>query len=750
MDVWGDDPWADSNTTSSDVGRKQDPVPLPAANATFGGFEDDAGWGDFEQSANGARGNGGWGEGVAQVKEVDIGHDLDLVSTASSLPQVEYEGYTNEVEDVAEPNDELHFFYEDVPQRHAVEENGSTAQDRLEEDEDSQSGSTVMPNAILPRSEETAVTTEVEHGESKENRPVQEKPTRPMSSSSEATDISESRTVSSTRTSLEQGLPDSQVGEDNIWEAKAEVTDILQEDEESDEAEIKDARDTTLEADTQTTKPRSASGPNFEADLKLLNQLFKPSKVESKLEATVEDLIDSIPARKAWYRITRPQTLRGFRSGDSDDSYTRVTWAVSGIRKDTIKIVSRWTSEDRIHGRTVLGAIPKASFGWDESSNTSTTNTMTRRSVGNIQPVPINPRFSHSRQPSLVANAATAPSPVAQFGWSTSPIFPIAASKGEVSVTASPIGANGDNPWRRSMQTRPSSVQISSGSLDAVFAAEQKVTTSLQQFQPSTAPSRDAPTKVDLVINTALAVAHDNTAAGDDDDDWGEMVQSPRLPDSPKLSAITNGPHVEISTHSILQPEKIRNLSPISPVTSKQVIPEGQLSPARRAAFHAARVTRTLSSQHADGGSSPQDKEAQFEDFTKVNLRKTSPSVVLEQPEHGTEARHVTVRKTSDVRASIHDPSFVTSTTTKSAPYPIVAHNHPDGDVAATAPTEPGTHTSAIMDDQWSLFETFESTPTSFVVEKPTQSRRPALVPQDVQKVENFLAQLPNLSYMFE
>jgi hypothetical protein len=209
------------------------------------------------------------------------------------------------------------------------------------------------------------------------------------------------------------------------------------------------------------------------------------------------------------------------------------------------------------------------------------------------------------------------------------------------------------------------------------------------------------------------------TTREEDDDDWGEMVQSPPPPDSPatsspKLPTIASLALLASESRSVLPVKKSRARSPVSPMLPKQAIPEGPLSPSRRAAFNAARVTRTLSSQQAGEDPSPQDDGERCEDFAEVKLGKVSTTTV-----HKRRASHVAT-------------------------------------LSVLEPRLPKSSEADTLHDDLSLFEPVQSnwgdSPTTRDMRssQSTSKIAPILTPSYAQKVQNVLAQLPDLSYMFK
>jgi hypothetical protein len=182
--------------------------------------------------------------------------------------------------------------------------------------------------------------------------------------------------------------------------------------------------------------PREASQPiishdvtatSFQPDLSLINQLFPTPPPTKARDDASDDIISSTSTRKAWYRLTRKQTMRELNSGDDENSYVRVSWIGSAVRTEVNKIVSRWTAEDRIAGRAVLGGKSAgAIFFWDQPTYSSeqvvgATPRHARKRSSLSSTINIAPPASSNS--ALVASQSPK-SPVAQFTWSSSPRSP--------------------------------------------------------------------------------------------------------------------------------------------------------------------------------------------------------------------------------------------------------------------------------------------------------------------------------------
>jgi len=253
-------------------------------------------------------------------------------------------------------------------------------------------------------------------------------------------------------------------------------------------------------------KASSGAHVNFNVDLGIVGKLFE------KLEQTSNDPMDGldreisdhilsdsfteISERKTWYRISRMGSSRKHNAGD-DENYRLVTWPTSAIRVDTIKIVRRWMEEDSIAGRVTLGGgvskTQKNMFGWDSSAEPVTLDTVFGRKK-HIRGSSVQSLHDPQRK---VSGTSYRPSsvvvpPVATFGWSSN------------SPTSVP-------------QTQlPSVIQPPSD----------RITIPMKPILPP--PQK--PAVIEKPAPPVLSAPGDTlpqSAAQDDDDDWGEMVSSP-------------------------------------------------------------------------------------------------------------------------------------------------------------------------------------------------------------------------------
>ncbi|KAJ4346393.1 uncharacterized protein N0V89_010322 [Didymosphaeria variabile] len=349
---------------------------------------------------------------------------------------------------------------------------------------------------------------------------------------------------------------------------------------------------------------------NFTLDAKLLAELFPPVKDTPTLEEPPDDPVTSTSARKAWYRLTRKQTMREYNNGALDDNYIRVTWKTSQIRLEATKTVARWANEDRVAGR---GPGARASFFWD----TPHSPTDKRTSFASL----------HSRKTST-ASVSKPVRPVSQtvpplstdvpaaFDWS-SPSSATHAVPDNIGVrsTSSPITAKHNAIMKLQRQTgRAASVDLSSrrkepsshrrtstatelrhnGALTAenrsnISPIQAPSRASLDPWAPTTtsSPVASIPAPVSDQINPWASLGQLDTGSApklsstaqdeDDDDEWGEMVESPAVSTvQTPISTIAPTPIAELSE----PPTRANTVSaPSTSLASAQPLPPQPLPP---------------------------------------------------------------------------------------------------------------------------------------------------------------------------
>ncbi|KAK1757160.1 hypothetical protein QBC47DRAFT_175847 [Echria macrotheca] len=281
----------------------------------------------------------------------------------------------------------------------------------------------------------------------------------------------------------------------------------------------------------------AAHGPvSFDVDLGDVDKLFSlpGGAEETETDAYVPDhIIDDsfteISERKTWYRVSRMGSSRKHNAGD-DENYRLVTWPTSTIREETIKVVRRWMEEDSIAGRVTLGGgiskTQKNMFGWDSSAEPVALDAVFRKKsharAASLQTsTSAAQKVSSSLRSPLDRPSSIASTPVPTFGWSSSPTTDTHAPKVQPPAVQLPLSmASPSLPTNNTPSpgipppialTRPGQGSITT----KTFA------------KPESQPSHQT---ASLVASTSSAPP--NNTSLDDDDEWGEMVASPSVPDT--------------------------------------------------------------------------------------------------------------------------------------------------------------------------------------------------------------------------
>ncbi|KAE9968927.1 hypothetical protein BLS_005616 [Venturia inaequalis] len=654
--IWGD-PWADNPKPKLPGPEKNDPVEVttcepvkPRTTLFSGGFEDEAGWGNFEEStgfdtdgADGADRNQELGWATSQ------GHEDEKDSTDRLAPEPPFKhtnasgilspgwGDTHTLQLTQEPlqNNKQNDDSPEIPHSPAWESSRLSissipyAPGFLDSNyTDLGMQSTKLDehsvSASLPRPSTSSTTKTVVSTDSNAFSDIQPSPThhdgsrwerRP--SNSDATDVS-NNSLDSVRTSFEEAyVPSKQIGDSDFYTGKVEELSAMSTGSSRNIVPAEEAHKSMQEEQPHDGTDLDnlqavVKGPRFSTNFNLVQDIFKAPIRSENHEQANDEVIDSTSTRKAWYRLTRPQTMREFNTGATDDSYVRVSWPKSHIRTETLKVATRWASEDRFNGHVVLGGKPgAATFGWDIPSDGSIIPPRPMSMI--ISSLPQREGSgkhlaSHHRQSSMPhSSSRTNPSPVAQFGWSTSPTSSgdgVIASLGDVLESrAIPTAFEQHAPHGKQRQAEQVSVTAAAQSALPIASSLKEITTvSQSQPRPEKKQGLDLPglSKLDtteVTLNATLV----------DDDEWGEMVKSPSEPLSPMVlpyfsaSAVEKNPsgideHVPIiSTH--------RRPTPITAPPVAQSFPEHMLSPARQAALEAATATRFIKSQPTQSGS---------------------------------------------------------------------------------------------------------------------------------------------------
>ncbi|KAF4511166.1 hypothetical protein G6O67_002986 [Ophiocordyceps sinensis] len=263
-------------------------------------------------------------------------------------------------------------------------------------------------------------------------------------------------------------------------------------------------------ADWQDQLSQGSRGPQriaYSLDLSRLDEIFPSTSAELEHgpASLTSDFFTTTSERKAWYRISRPGSVRRHDQGDPDD-YVRVGWVASHVRQRTMELVRRWVEQDSLGGRVVLGRRVGlgggSMFNWDSAA----------------APVEI---------AELLRNRGERKTPEAHWRRAS-------AAASEASTTVARGNLPAAAPWPASFQAAPTADQEEP-------TADQGESLAAQLAIPPDDLSTPPPPPVESLVGVPAAPE----AAGegpvdeeetDDDDDWGDMV-------SPTLTA-TKSPFV--------------------------------------------------------------------------------------------------------------------------------------------------------------------------------------------------------------
>jgi hypothetical protein len=537
MDNWGD-PWADNADTAKSPTKHAVTSPLPPsfapAPAFLGGFVDDAGWGNEDESF------GDWSAATAK----DAGQPAPIPLPAAEPLTSEQPGHLS---------DDMQWGSGRELGQHAAHDGGDWGAVKLDAPTDEE--------RVLSEASDSSTT--VPASDVKEHMsPASPARPHPDDDASTRTSTSPSETshndvqVESPRTSYEEergvakeAVVDEQqdAAEDPGQHDSADDTDADQgtaqaktpanEGEEFAESAPTTRSHTSndvLDLPLATHKSLSTDPDAFRVDTGLLDELFAHSEENTDPDGAPDDPIYSTSARKAWYRLTRKQTMREFNNGNDDDNYIRVTWGISNIRSEVNKVVGRWAREDRISG---TGPGARASFYWDT-------------------PASVDLRATHNRQrPSVSTTHPNAPAeeslPVlstnvpAAFNWSSASISadPWQETGPGLPSTSSPIAPIHPNLTQvKTQEARAVSLDLPLQEPDVakhvqsmIATHETPVVAPLISPPPTniTVPSSDPWANI-KTLDVASAPKDDLfTTPDDDDDEWGEMVSTPTVSTPP-------------------------------------------------------------------------------------------------------------------------------------------------------------------------------------------------------------------------
>lgn len=530
MDNWGD-PWAD-NADSTVKSPTKDavtsaPTAFAAAPTILGGFLDDAGWGNEDENF------GDWSTATSEHVKPPPSPPTERNFTA---PTAHSPGDTS-------------WDAIDANHKNATHSEGNWADVRLDahKDEDHVVSESSDASTTVQANDATGSTTSLAStGPSKADDSSARTSTSPSEASHNDTQVESPRTsyeeergAVKASTVEEHGSAARSLGADKPIADASEPQGQQEAEKDEDDLCSTSVSSQSLAAPPSSTSVTRAAYP---IDSDLLARLFTPQKEGEQPDESPDDPIYSTEARKAWYRLTRKQTMREFNNGNHDDNHVRVTWTNSQIRSEVNKIVARWARDDRISG---TGPGARASFYWDTS-------------------VPIDPKpmANHIRQKSSMHIASTTtpmqephPPPLttnvpAAFSWSS------ATTSADPWQQASP-GLRSSSPIApipsavvqlQKQEGRAVSLDLTSRAPETAKHARNLTATNetpivANLISPPISDTNTTPqpwTGLDLFDNNAI---HKDVAAApvapDDEDDWGEMVSSPTV-STPTLTRPTS------------------------------------------------------------------------------------------------------------------------------------------------------------------------------------------------------------------
>jgi hypothetical protein len=283
--------------------------------------------------------------------------------------------------------------------------------------------------------------------------------------------------------------------------------------------------------------------------LPLIDQLFGSIRVAENLLEPKSALISTSSVRKAWYRLSRPETLRGFNSGDTDGNYVRVTWPKSGIRNHTINVVSKLVTEDLNHTKEEPLSGSTVLFNWN-AANEPAEPVQEPPNLKDVSRYAVK-ATTHGRNRSLPATSFAAPEPPIVFSWSALPA--------EGSVWADYSLSEGPSAWPTSGQLssikdeqsqHKRAVTISGPTIQATGTSRSGLSFDFLKEPAGNCPVLSS-AELPMLMTTDGNTPHQNDLPEKEDDDWGEMMQS----------SVSPGTTNDATTTSELTDTDVRELS---------------------------------------------------------------------------------------------------------------------------------------------------------------------------------------------
>jgi hypothetical protein len=575
MDNWGD-PWADNADNAKSPTKPAVTSPLPPSFApapTFlGGFVDDAGWGNEDEGLE------DWSTATAKDEGEPAPIPLSATESLTREPPPRFSDDTQwdsgrELDHAAQDGGDWGAVKLDAPQDEervlSEASDSSTTVPASEVMED------VPPEASArPHPEDGSSTrASTSPSEASHNEVLVESP---RTSYEEERGIAKEAAVEEEQAAIEDpsvhhrsagGSESESSGHDTDADHEtAQARTPAKEREEFTESAPKPSSPTSegvLDSPIATHAPLSPDPGAFKVDASLLDELFPPPKDSMEAEDAPGDPIYSTSARKAWYRLTRKQTMREYNHGNDDDNYIRVTWGISNIRSEVNKVVERWAREDRISG---TGPGARASFYWDTpaSLDLQATHNRQRPSVST----------AHTNLPNKESVPGLSTNLPAAFNWSSASVSadPWHEASPGLRSTSSPITPMHPNLTQvKKQEARAVSLDLTSQEPDV--AKQVQISTSTRET-PVVAPLIPPPTtNITVPVSDPWANIKTLDVASapkdaifttpvDDDDEWGEMVSTP-IVSTPTLTDLTSqfDTRNDILSTTATTPQSIRSLA---------------------------------------------------------------------------------------------------------------------------------------------------------------------------------------------
>jgi hypothetical protein len=728
MDHWGD-PWADDADTNTKSPTKSEEVKTPPPTQTnapvlLNGFLDDAGWGAAGEEDD----FGGWAsstdveEQKGTVLETRV-EDAEPTAIADELPD------TNGYHGMAETGgfdlvDEGWGNTEDGEELSKEPDNvvseASDSATTIQPDDNRERISTDFSDALHPEDDlstrPSTSPSDISHNEAPTESPrTSFEDERNAGKAVEASagsiheDIEEVKGVVEDAEEAATGAKATATGGSDSddfgdFEEDLEVEDASTEEplrisgQDQGKEEISLQQETAPETSIHT---RSVSITGLDIDSSLFTQLFSPTKASEKVTEAPEDPVHSTSTRKAWYRLTRKQTMREFNSGGDENNYVRVTWANSRIRTDVTKIVSRWANEDRVSGR---GPGNRASFFWDQPAKTEHQTPVAHLRKKSIIPsaAPMRPANQNSQPLATNVPAAfdwSSPSTVTQDPWKQdnggvrSVSSPLAAQP----ITVSKVKVQENRPVSMDFTPKPDvpTNHKKTASLISPIPQEIRSHTPPAPVNHTPGPSAVVDPWGDLGSLDTDATSKPTEGTVEDDDDWGEMVESPAVstPNPAEFSSQNSSRDPTLSTPATT-PKSVKSLA-------RQPTPPKHASPI-------VRLKGTVSPTSAIFGPTS---------YVPASVEQGPIGPGLLKP-----ARRNTPERSNAVHTSVSSMDEILSTNVE-APKPRIDDAE---DFSAFESGDPQAATGLKLEDEFSMFES--STPKKTILAEPTTPTSPKVV----------------------